>query len=190
VLQALDTDAEQRTLARYFEHLYADRDGAVFAGVTLYDAWLSRKVVEMPDTDAIAFARGILRTDAYVAPIPGDRRRERLYEKVAAAFARHHEHRTLRLALAATFVAAEPPLPPEWETLARRCHWLWQTCGRDPAAVALRLRDTADRADWVRRTDEALRSDDEPARRHAADLAELAAWLRDCVDHELRNAGV
>ncbi|HEU4516364.1 MAG TPA: hypothetical protein VFR77_03590, partial [Steroidobacteraceae bacterium] len=87
------------------------------------------------------------------------RRRERLYARISDAYAQHHEHRTMRLALAATFVAANPELDPSWQTLVERAHWLWQTHGRDPKAVAARLHRTPDRAALVREIDAALAKD-------------------------------
>lgn len=190
VLAALDTDPTQRRLGDYFEHLYADRDGGVFAGITIYDAWRSGIRIEMPDTDAIAFARLVLDTRAVVDPIPADRRRERLYARIADAYVVHHEHRTLRQALAAAFVAADPVLDPNWQTLVERAHWLWQTVGRDPAAMAARLSRSADRGAVIKEVDAALAKDNEPMATHRRSLAGLAAFLRACVDEALRTAGV
>lgn len=190
VLQALDADPEQRRLADYFEHLYADRDGGVYEGVSLYDAWRSGQTQEMPDTDAIAFARLCLDTRAYLAPIPDNRRRERLYQKMATGFANHHEHRTLRQSLAATFVAAEPSLDPAWQSLVDRGHWLWQKHRRDPAALAEWLAKSGDRSDVLREVDAARKIDDGPGREHRQTLASLADWLRLGLDQELTRAGV
>lgn len=190
VLALLDTDPVQRRLGSYFEHLYADREGAVFAGISLYDAWRSGIRFEMPDTDAIAFARLVLDTRAVVDPIPADRRRERLYARISDGFAQHHEHRTMRLALAATFVAANPVLDPSWQTLVERAHWLWQTNGRDPKAVAARLLKTPDRGALVREIDAALAKDNTPMTKHRRMLADLASFVRACTDEALRSAGV
>lgn len=189
VLAALDTDPVQRRLADYFEHLYADREGTVFAGISLYDAWRSGIRIEMPDTDTIAFARLVLDTRSVVDPIPADRRRERLYARIADSYVLHHEHRTLRQALAAAFVAADPVLDPAWQTLVERAHWLWQTCGRDPKAVAARLLRTPDRGALVREVDAELAKDNAPMAAHRRSLAELAAFLRDQVDEALRAVG-
>ncbi len=186
---ALDRAPRARALGDYFEHLYADRDGGVFAGVTLYDAWRSGKKLEMPDTDAVAFARLVLHTQAHVAPLPADRRRERLYQQIAAAFAEHHEHRTLVQALAATFVAADPPLDLAWQALVDRCHWIWERHDRDVAAAAAWLRGFPDRTAVLDVVDAAIAQDDEPVRRHRERLEQLAEFLRACVDHELRRAG-
>ncbi len=190
VLAMLDQNPQQRQLGEYFEHLYADRDGAVFAGVTLYDAWRSGVKIEMPDTDTIAYARLVLGTEAYVAPIPDNRRRERLYQKLANGYAAHHEHRTLCMALAATFTAADPQLDPAWQNLVDRCHWLWQVHARDAKAVANHLRQAGGRSDLLFEVDAAMTKDKEPVHLHRQAMAQLADYLRQCLDRELREAGV
>lgn len=189
VLATLDTDPAQRALGNYFAHLYADRDGAVFAGTTLFDAWHSGRVVEMPDTDAIAFARRILGTQSFVAPIPDDRRRERLYRKVQEAFTAHREYRSLRLALAGAFVAAEPALDPTYNPLVRRAHWLWHASDFDPGALATRLTLAKDRKALLDEVDAALRNDPAPADAARAGLLETSDFLRALADHELQQAG-
>ena len=190
VLAALDRSPAQRRLGDYFEHLYGDRDGAVFAGVTLYDAFRSQQKLEMPDTDTIAYARLVLDTRAYESPIPGDRRRERLYQKIAAGFAAHHEHRTWCLAVAATFVRADPVLDPTWQALADRGHWLWQSKGRDLRAVAAWMQGFPGRSEAIAAIDAEMAKDDTPARQHREALRELAEFLRQCLAPELRAAGV
>ena len=85
ILARLDTDGDQRRLAGFFEQLYADRDGHVFAGISLYEAWYSGRTVEVPDVDAIAFAQRVLRTQSFVSPIPDGRRRDRLYRQIREA---------------------------------------------------------------------------------------------------------
>lgn len=187
VLEALDTDPAQRALGDYFAHLYADRDGAVFAGTTLFDAWQSGTVVEMPDTDAIGFARRILGTRSFVAPIPADRRRERLYRKVQEAFAEHREYRTLRLALAAAFVAADPKIDPVYAPLVRRAHWLWVACDHDPKALAARLAAAKDRTALLDEVDAALRTDGAAADEARAWIQETSDFLRVLADYELRQ---
>jgi hypothetical protein len=189
VLQALDNDDEQKRLAEYFGHLYADRDGKVFAGVSLFTAWHSGRQIEMPDTDGIAFARNILRTQAFVAPIPADRRRDRLYEQVRKAFAEYREHLSMRLALAGAFVHAAPPLEPGYEPLIRRAHFLWRRYDRDPAAVAAYLASKPDRSAILVEVDAALRSQSEVADAATADVADLQRFLRALVDKELSATG-
>jgi hypothetical protein len=189
VLAVLDNDADQRRLAAYFDHLYADRAGRVFEGVTLFEAWDRAADVEMPDVDAIAFARTILGSRSFASPIPADKRRDRLYGQVRDAFVRHREYRTLRLALAATFVTASPPVDPAYEGLLMRCHWLWQHHGEDPRQLAAHLAAAGDRTRLLDDVDRELSKDDRTARARRTDLAGLVDWLRALAAHELEQAG-
>jgi hypothetical protein len=188
VLEALDTDPTQRALGDYFAHLYADRNGAVFADTTMFDAWQSGTVVEMPDTDAIAFARRILGTQSFVAPIPDDRRRSRLYRKVQEAFTAHREYRTLRLSIAVAFVAADPAMDPTYAPLVRRAHWLWHTSDYDQKELAARLAAAGDRTTLLDEIDAALQHDPKPADTARAWLQETRDFLRTLADHELSQA--
>lgn len=188
VLAALAGDPAQRRLATWFDHLYADRDGHVFANTTLFDAWASGNTIEMPDTDVIAFAREILGTRSFVAPLPADRRRDRLYEKVREAFTRHRDHTALCFALAGSFVAATPPIDPAYRSLLPRCHWLWATSREDPIKVAEFVAATGDRAAVLRAVDAAMERDGTAAEQRSRDLADLAAWLRRLAAAEIARA--
>jgi len=190
VLELLDDDPEQRQLAEYFEHLYADRDGHVFAGISLFDAYASGKLVEMPDVEAIAYARQFLATQSFVSPIPADRRRERLYQKIHAAMDEHRQVRTLRLVAAATFVRAAPSVDPTWQPLVDRCHYLWGECDFDPKAMAKRLHDGKDRRALLATIDQQLaHSEVAIAQRDASkkQLADLAIFLRELAAFELKR---
>lgn len=188
VLAALDRDPEQRRLGDYFDHLYGDRFGNVFAGVTLFEAWHSGVRIEMPDTDAIAFARLVMRTQSFTSPLPDNRRRQRLYDKVRDAFALHREHRTLRLAIAATLVAVEPQFDPDYRALVDRGHWLWQKHGLDLQRVAAFVASTEDRSEFLRQVDAAIGREHDLVEQRRRQLTELAQRLRDLADEELRAA--
>ena len=188
VLQALDKDPMQRKLGTYFEHLYADRNGAVFAGVSLFDAWRAGATLEMPDTDAIAYAQLVLGTQSFVAPLPDNRRRARLYDKMNEGFSAHRDYRTLRLTIAASFVAAMPKIDVTYEPLVPRCHWLWQKHDLDLAKVRDYVMGTADRAEFMKRVDEAIRSEGELVRTRKTVLTDVETFLRALADHELRAA--
>lgn len=189
ILQLLDTDKAQRQLGDYFAHLYVDRDGRVFEGVTLFAAWSSGGVIEMPDTDGIAFARRVLLDRSFVSPMPADRKRDRLYEQVRTAFAEHREYVWLRLVIAATFVCADPQLDETYLPLVRRGHFLWQQCGRDPQALAKRLSAAGDRSTLLEEVDAAIASQVEIVDTVRGDLADLQRYLRKLADYELGRAG-
>lgn len=174
LLAILDRDGDQREVAAFCEHLYADRDGRVFEPVTLYEAWYSGRVVEVPDVDAIAFARNILQTDSFVSPIPDGRRRDRLYEQIRAAMKKHREYRTLCEAAAAAFVAAEPQLDPTYQPLVDRMHLLWAECGHAPAEFGKRLTES-DRGELIAQLDE-----------RATKTPEGSSMLRESKDEKRR----
>ncbi|MGE3175224.1 MAG: hypothetical protein AB7O97_21535 [Planctomycetota bacterium] len=170
VLLRLDRDGDQREFARWCEQLYADRDGAVFDGVTLYEAWYSGDVVEVPDVDAIAFARQVLDTRSFLSPIPDGARRARLYDRIRAAFKKHREYRTLLQAAAATFVTASPELDTVYLPLVDRMHLIWAECGHDLDCAA----------DWLTADDRSVLLDELDERiRESADAVAAAQASKD-----------
>lgn len=188
VLEALAGPPSPRT--RFFEHLYADRDGHVFAGVRLYDAWYSGRLVEVPDVEAIAFARELLHTQAFVSPISADRRRERLYQKIQDAALQERKYRTLRQAAAATFVAAAPPIDPAYASLVDRFHYLWPTVGHDLQAMAKLIAESGDRDQLLESVDQRLAADPDGWRLRTQDrqqLADVDVFLREVCAWELRQ---
>lgn len=188
VLATLDTDPHQRQLAEWFHHAYATLQGRVFQDISLYEAWYSGEQVDVPDVDAIAFARKVLKTASFVSPIPDGRRRDRLYQQVRDAAVGHRQYRTLREVAAATFVSANPPVDPTYAPLIGRCHYLWAKTGYDPDAFAKVLAETGDRSTLLENVDQALKND--PAahelRMQASEqMAALAAWLRQLARVEM-----
>lgn len=153
VLVQLDRDFDQRVMAEWCEQLYADRDGRVFEGISLYTAWYSGRVVEVPDVDAIAFAQRIVQTDSFQSPIPDGRRRDRLYEQIRAAIKKHREYRTLCETAAAAFVTVSPELDPTYQPLVDRMHLLWGECGQDIARFAAKL-TASDRSELLAELDD------------------------------------
>jgi hypothetical protein len=136
VLAALDQDQGQRPLAAYLEHLYADLQARVYRDVTLYQAWYSGQILDVPDVDAIPFAVQLLDDTSFHSPIPNDARRARLYQQIRDRVAPFRKYRTLREAGAAAFVRAEPQIDPLYQPLVPRFHYLFATHGDDAAAVA------------------------------------------------------
>ena len=177
ILQLLDSDGTEREIADWLGHLYADRNGGVFADITLYEAWASGQTVEVPDVDAIAFAREILQTNCFVSPIPEGRRRNRLYQQIADAVARHRQYRTLREAAAASFVAADPDIEPTYQPLVLRMHLLWPLCNFDPNSVERSLA-SGTRSELLEALDSRLLESSEAADAFKQQLADLATATR------------
>jgi hypothetical protein len=158
VLVQLDRDGDQRLFARWCEQLYADRLGKVYRDITLYEAWYSGRTVEVPDVDAIAFARQILGTEAFVSPIPDGPRRDRLYQQIKTAFKKHREYRTLCEAAAAAFVTVSPALDTVYLPLVDRMHLLWAECEHDVERLAQRL-TAQDRSELLAELDAQIHDD-------------------------------
>ena len=188
VLAALDTDGDRRPMAAYLDHLYADLKARVYEDVTLYEAWYSGKVVDVPDVDAIPFAIQILKTRAFRSPIPKGRKRTRLYQQISEHTTDHRRYRTLREAAAGGFVRAEPKIDPTYLPLVPRFHFLWASEQEDPERVAAWLADLPDRAAFLAKIDQAWKADSEAFQRREARklaVAEMADKVRGLALGEL-----
>ncbi len=156
VLALMDKDPKQRKMGAYLESLYADLDAKVYEGITLYEAWYSGKVLAVPDVDSIAFERTILRTHRFKSPIPANKKRIKLYQKIQEHAFTFRKYRTLREACAAAFVASEPRLDPMYERLIPRFHYLFATKQHDPEAVADFVSRFQDRDAFVAKLDKEI----------------------------------
>lgn len=133
--RALDDGSQQAALAA-FGHAYTDRLGTVFPGVTLYDAWSSGEEIEMPDVDVLGIVHTLLGIrDRWTAPVPDSQHKE-LYAAVGAAFQDANRHRSLRAALAATFLDGTVQLGGPYPTCLERFHSLWEANASTPAEVS------------------------------------------------------
>jgi hypothetical protein len=135
----LDADHKQRKVGAYLDHLYADLGAHTYEDVTLYEAWFSGEDIAVPDVDAIPFAVNILGDRSFRSPIPGNRRRERLYRKIRDHAMRFRSYRTLIEAAAAAFVAADPVMEPEYKKMLPRFHYLLVAHDDDIDAVAKKV---------------------------------------------------
>ena len=180
ILEALDRDPGQRQVAAYLDHLYADLDAKVYAGITIYEAWFSEQVMDVPDVDAIPFAREILGTTAYRSPIPAGRRRTALYQKISAAAFSHRVYRTLREAAAAAFLSADPEIDPTYRPWVSRFHYLFDTMGHDPEKLADLLEDLGTRDALLQHVDREIATPQAYKARQAvkAELGSMARKLR------------
>jgi hypothetical protein len=160
VLAELDRDREESLdkLADYFEHAYADRDGGVYEGITLYDAYYSEQVIEMPDVDAIAFAVTIMGDKSFSSPIPADERRDALYRELGEHAFTYRVYRTMREAAAAAVVSGAPSMDPRYEALVPRFHYLLTAHEDDLEKVRRLLARVPDREEWLQRVDDAVRN--------------------------------
>ena len=83
--QALDRGEQQLALGA-FGHAYTDREGRVFPGLTLYDAWSSGLEIEMPDVDNLGIVHAVTgQRGRWVAPVPASEHDE-LYALVGELY--------------------------------------------------------------------------------------------------------
>ena len=179
-LDTLDNTDDHRKMAAYLGHLYADLKARVYEGITLYEAWYSGEIVDIPDVDAIPFAVQILKTRSYRSPIPNGRRRARLYQRIRDATMEFRKYRTLREAAAAGLVRAEPILDPTYQLLVPRFHYLWAAEGESPERVAAWFGKLPDRAAFLEKMDRTVKTDPqayESRERRKHELATMAAKL-------------
>jgi hypothetical protein len=145
VEKALDDGAQQKVLEA-FGHLYTDRLGHAFPGITLYDAWASGTEIEMPDVDTLALYH-VLRDDwkTYRAPVT---RQEPLYRELGGFFRDARSHRVLRHALALCYLDGRPALGI-YEGLRENLHLAWEKAHSRPSELAPSLPASADRQAWI-----------------------------------------
>jgi hypothetical protein len=156
VTKALDRGEAQLALAA-FGHAYTDREGRVFPGVTLYDAWSSGTEIEMPDVDNLGLVHAITgKRGRWKAPVPASQHDE-LYDLVGELFADARRYRGLREALAQTFLVGTAALETSYAPHLLRLHGQWEEYGSQPADLAKVLPRSDDWADylerWARRFD-------------------------------------
>lgn len=158
ILATLDADSAARPLAAWFGHAYCDLDAHSYPGLTFYDAWYSGEIIDVPDVDAIPFARQVLGDRRLRSPLSGPPR-DRLYQEIANASKRYRIHRTTAEAAAAAWIAAAPDMDPMYALLVPRFHYLYASHEDDLEEVAAIVRSEdrdrilADVDDRIRQTD-------------------------------------
>ncbi|QDU85028.1 hypothetical protein Pla163_21520 [Planctomycetes bacterium Pla163] len=151
VLAWLD-DGSKATVLEAFGNLYSDRDGRVYPGITLYEAWSSGTSIEMPDVDTLGLVHSIDdEWDRWVAPVP-ERQHEALYGRIGSHFVPARHHRGLREALALTYLTAEPAYRDGYtEGNTVGFHALWNRRSSDPRQLVEDLPAAQDWAEFLER---------------------------------------
>lgn len=148
LLARLDDGSERAQLAA-FARPYTDREGNVYAGITLYDAWRSGTEIEMPDVDTLGIVHDVLdEWTRWVAPVP-TRAQDPLYDAIGELFVQARRFRGLREALAEVYLAAAPPSLDGYRDSDLRFHALWDVESSDPAQLAQRLRASTGWAEFL-----------------------------------------
>lgn len=148
VERMLDDGSLQKTFAA-FGHAYTDRNGGVYAGLTLYDAHASRGELEMPDVDSLGLVHEIANDWTTWKAVVTDVEQPSLYAKVGELFTPAHRHRALRTNLARTFLCGTTELRDRYQHNLDNFHALWEGASSDPAVLAKTLPDSAHWAEFL-----------------------------------------
>ncbi len=134
VERALDNGAHYKTFAA-FAHAYTDRNGNVFPGITLYDAWSSGADLEMPDVDVLGIVHTVLDDwKKWKAPVPASQHKA-LYDRVGKLFQDARRHRGLRAAYARCYLGGASELEPLYSVCVERLHFAWDVHKSDPSLL-------------------------------------------------------
>jgi len=138
LLRRLD-DGSQRETLKAFHHIYTDRSGNAYPGVTLYDAWCSGRVLEMPDVDNLGLYH-VLFDDwkSYKAPVP-ESKHDKLYGKIGDVFLEAKHHRQLLEAITVNYIRGNAIPTNVYTPNALAFNALWQEYEGDPEAFAKEL---------------------------------------------------
>lgn len=135
VEQMLDDGSERKALAA-FGHAYTDRNGNVFTGITLYDAWSSGKDFETPDVDTLGIVHTVLdEWKKWEAPVLSISKQRKLATQIEEIFVPAHNHRSLRTALARVYLIGNPVLRDGYAANLDRFHALWELHSSTPAEL-------------------------------------------------------
>lgn len=150
VEQKLDNGKQQKSLAA-FGHMYSDRQGVAFPGITLYDAWCSGQEIEMPDVECLGIIHDVLGDwRKWKAPVP-ETKHDDLYERIQELFESAHRHRGLRHALARTYLIGDAILRDGYQPHLQRFHAMWNDKASDPDKFAKFLPKSRDWQKWIAR---------------------------------------
>jgi hypothetical protein len=173
-LRALDGGHESRALAA-FDHVYTDRAGLVYPGITLFDAWCSGVTMEMPDVDALGILHDVVDDwTTWVSPVPAKQHRA-LYARIQELFEPARRYRELLEALADVLLSGDPPPRGNLGRTTRNLHAIWASCENDPAALARDLPGAAGARDFVERWVDACHRDPSLYERAGARQRQLVA---------------
>lgn len=180
-LRTLD-DGSMRTRLHAFAHVYTDREGGVYPGITLYDAWSSGTTIEMPDVDTLGIVHDVLdEWQRWISPVPASQHDE-LYAIIGELYAPTRRYRELREALVDVLFLGEPVMIGQFSNMRTHLHALWDEAGGDPARLVESLPDGNGTRAFVAETMErTARGTDSFARGHAREqrlLKDAAAFRR------------
>ena len=185
-------DGAQRAALSAFGHAYTDRDGRVYTGLTLYDAWASGGAMEMPDVDCLGIVHVVLDDWSTWRSVVPERQHDALYERIGELFQDARRHRGLRNALARCYLAGEVVLRDGYAVHLERFHALWDSVSSSPEELAAKLPDAKGWSAFLAGWDERCKAEPElleQGRRRRATLVRDAGAVRRTLLGILRDSG-
>jgi hypothetical protein len=144
----LDHDESMAVIADYFAHTYRDRDGNIYTGIRLFDAWNAETDFGISDVEGIAFLRNILDERRIESPID-DRYHTKLYQRISDYFARFREYQQLRHTLAALQLDPNAKIDILYEGLRDSLNDAWIMQQFDPRRMMNYLRQHPTRPEFL-----------------------------------------
>jgi len=179
VLARLASPKEAK-LQSAFAHAYTDREGNVFP-ISLFDAWCSGQVFEMPDVDTLGIVHVVLdEWTRWVAPVPATQH-DPLYATIGELFRAARPARELREACADVWLQAAPLVRPGYESHVANLHALWTLYDSEPGALSEALPEARLAEGFLRELTSRCKRDAQMSsdgRRRAAGLRQDAVALR------------
>ncbi|HPF14916.1 MAG: hypothetical protein H6830_04340 [Planctomycetes bacterium] len=166
-------DGSQQAVHAGFAHTYAQRTGASFPGISLYDAWNSGREIEMPDVECLGLLHTLLNDwKSFKAPVSNQKP---LYAKIEALFVPIQRARALQTSLARCFLIATPVLHDGYQGTEAFLHNEWETHQSDPALVRKDLPPSDRWEAWMEKGQKELRKD-EAAQAASLNRRQHLAW--------------
>ena len=132
-LKDLDDGSERKGLAA-FNHTYAWNEGEVFEGITLYDAFLHGRDVDLSDVDALGLLHDTLGDwETWVSPIADQ---DGLYAVLSAEFKPIRQFRELRESVVDALLQGRSIRRNAYHMRQLQFHALWIQVEFDPKAMA------------------------------------------------------
>jgi hypothetical protein len=133
LLRRLD-DGSQRVALTAYLHIYTDRNGNAYPGISLYDAWASGREFEMPDIDTLGILHDVYDDwKSFKAPVPGGKQKK-LYEKIGVAFLEAKHHRELLEAVVVNYMRGNAIPTNTYTPNSLALNALWEGFDNSPEA--------------------------------------------------------
>jgi len=132
--EALIDNRSLQASAFYFDHVYRDRKGQVYPGISLGDIWGSQTTFGISDADAIAWMVTVDEDHSLISPIPADQQRP-LYRRIEDDYVRLRDVRSLRRALAARYLEPLGDPPAQFGAVCELLDLAWRQQDQDTSKM-------------------------------------------------------